>query len=111
VKMPDNEEENKSLKNDILEVIQALLDRPKMFAADVSALEGQFYNLITVVAPYAFQMTSREAGEKIVGYVALASDNKVALSYATDDIDVAASLLRKCYQENFECFTHSETVH
>jgi hypothetical protein len=109
--MTDQQEENGSLKKDILEVIDSLLARPEMFSNDVAGLEGQFFNLVTLVAPYAFDMTSRDAGEKILGYVTLATGNMNSLSAFTEDISLAASMLKQLYVENFECYTRSETLH
>lgn len=108
----EDSEENRSLKNDILEVIDSLLARPEMFAGEsVLALEAQFFNLITVVAPYAFDMNSRDAGEKIVAYIGLTTENAQSLSSYTQDIRHAANILKNCYRENFECYTRSETLH
>lgn len=109
------EEENKSLKSDIMEVLDGLLNRPEMFVGNsIFALENQFFTLITLIAPYAFDMTARDAGEKIIAYLALVSEKPMTIAHledCTDDIKMAAEILKRCYQENFECYTRCETLH
>lgn len=103
---------NKSLTSDILETIQAMLSRPRMYAGNAESLEGQFFNLVVLVAPYAFGMSSQEAGRKIADFASgITGGTVLGISSTVEDVDALAHLLRKCYQENFEFTLKRETVH
>lgn len=105
------QETNQSLKDDIMSTIDALLTRPKMWASSVESLEGQFYNLIVLVAPYQFNMDGQAAGRIIMEWISIHTGTNTGLSGTYDDVEVAAKLLRDLYTENFECFSRTETVH
>ena len=102
---------NRSLAGDILETIQSILTRPRMYAATAESLEGQFFNMVVLVAPYSFGMSSQEAGRKIADFAHGITGTVLGISSTVDDIDALAHLLRKCYQENFEFTLKRETVH
>lgn len=108
----DVETENKSLKADLLETIQSLLDRPAMFAHSPESLEAQFFNMVVIVAPFAFEMSSEEARTRIILYCNEVTKNtNSSLSTVIEDIDTMAFHLRKIYQENFEFAPKEETLH
>jgi len=107
----DLETENKSLKADILETIQSLLDRPEMFSHSAESLEGQFFNMIVLVAPFAFSMTSEEARTRIILYCNEITKTNSSLSSVVKDVDTMAFHLKRIYQENFEFAPKEETIH
>lgn len=111
--MSDQEqsEENVSLAQDILETIQGLLARPKMFAGNAEALEGQFFNMVVLVAPYAFGMTSQEAGRKISDFVFEITQTNMGLSSQVEDVEALAHILQKCYNENFALVPKDAVLH
>lgn len=107
-------EENTSLAFDILECIQSLLARPKMYAGTAEGLEGQFFNMCVLVAPYAFDMTSHDAALKITDFAYTITGNNLGMSSTLEDpndVDGMAHLLRRCYSENFEVAPKNEIIH
>lgn len=106
-------EENTSLTNDILECIQNMLAMPKMYAGTAEGLEGQFFNMCVLVAPYAFDMTSHEAAVKITDFAHTITGTNLGMSSTleTEDVEGMAHILRRCYSENFETAPKSEVIH
>lgn len=102
-----------SLVADILETIEGMLERPEMYAGSADSLETQFYTLVTLVAPYAFQMDARAAGQILTDYVTEISGTNSGIASKYDDIKEVAGLLKKCYNTYFDVIIEKEnsTIH
>lgn len=92
-------DQNSQLADSIIETIEGMLDRPEMYVGEnADSLEGQFFTLFTLVAPFRFGMSSLEAGGFLRDFVEANTGTNQSLSSVIPDVKLLAKTLAKFLQ-------------